>query len=226
MRAWQTITLAAVLATAAPALAAQRVFVSSTTTSGDLGGLEGADESCQLLADAALLGGTWVAWLSTSDRDAIDRLLGDGPFLLVGTNEVVAASRAELTSGTLQNDIERDEMGVQVPAAVWTGTDADGTAADSGNFCDDWSDASNEVFGQTGASQMTDAAWTNANQVFCNLEIRLYCFEQNAAVGAPLLSWTALVATALLLASCGAWTLGGSRRSPHGPRGRERLRRR
>jgi hypothetical protein len=213
MNIWQTIALAAVLVTAAPAMAAQRVFVSSTTSSGDLGGLEGADESCQELADTALLGGRWVAWLSTSERNAIDRLFGDGPFLLVGTNEVVAASRAALTSGTLQNDIERDEMGVQVPAAVWTGTDPDGTAADSGSFCADWTDANSELFGQTGASQQTDATWTNANQVFCNLEVRIYCFEQDAAVGAPVLSWTALVAVAILMVLGGAWTIGGSSRS-------------
>jgi hypothetical protein len=47
---------------------------------GDLGGLEGADAMCQEAADA--VGGcdkTWVAFLSTSTVDAIDRI-GEGPW--------------------------------------------------------------------------------------------------------------------------------------------------
>ncbi|MBK6533684.1 MAG: hypothetical protein IPF99_30085 [Deltaproteobacteria bacterium] len=43
-----------------------RVFVTSTLqTPGGLGGLAGADRVCQTRANAANLGGTWMAWVST-----------------------------------------------------------------------------------------------------------------------------------------------------------------
>src|SRR5690242_15690863 len=45
-------------------LQSRRVFVTSKTYQGTLGGLAGADMECQKLADAANLGGTWMAWLS------------------------------------------------------------------------------------------------------------------------------------------------------------------
>lgn len=218
MSSLQTMGLCAataLLLAAAPATAAQRVFVSSTTSAGNLGGLDGADATCQQLAAAEGLGGRWVAWLSIANVDAIDRLKGNGPFVLVGTNEVVAASRAQLTSGNLQNDIERDESGAQVPAAVWTGTDTDGTAAATNNFCNGWTDSTNGSFGQTGASQETDADWTDANQVFCNLDARLYCFEQ-AASAAPAVSWTGLVALVALLSLAGM-RMSSRRRRPDSP---------
>src|ERR1051326_3970478 len=43
-----------------------RVFVSSTTYDGNLGGFDGAAAKCQAVATAAGLGGTWAAWISAS----------------------------------------------------------------------------------------------------------------------------------------------------------------
>ncbi|HEY5623857.1 MAG TPA: lectin, partial [Gammaproteobacteria bacterium] len=61
-------------------------FVTSTTHSGDLGGLEGADAECQRLAEAAGAGNrTWRAYLSTHGNNtepavnARDRI-GNGPW--------------------------------------------------------------------------------------------------------------------------------------------------
>ena len=48
-------------------IGAKRVFVSSTSSSANLGGIAGADSTCQTLANTAGLGGsTWKAWLSVS----------------------------------------------------------------------------------------------------------------------------------------------------------------
>jgi hypothetical protein len=49
------------------------VFVTSTTQTGNLGGLSGADQICNDRAVAAGLTGNYLAWLSTSSMDAIDR---------------------------------------------------------------------------------------------------------------------------------------------------------
>ena len=60
----------------------RRVFVTSTTSGPDLGGLAGADTVCNTLAADAGLGGAWVAWLSTQSVNAEDRLTpGSGPFV-------------------------------------------------------------------------------------------------------------------------------------------------
>lgn len=213
MTGWRTIGLTgiALLIAVAPAAATQRVFLSSTTSSGDLGGLDGADATCQQLADAEGLGGRWIAWLSDEDHDAIDRLAGNGPFVLVGSNEIIAADKSELTSGMLQNPINRSESGALTPGATWTGTDADGTRGS--NFCDGWTNATNSFAGQTGAADQTDSNWTDANQVFCNLDaVRLYCFEQGAS-SVPVLSSTALAVAAFLMLLIGITATMRHRRS-------------
>ena len=75
---------AAVLAAQAPPAGPQKpmsFFITSTTEgSGNLGGLAGADATCQRLAAAAGAGGrTWHAYLSTSAVNARDRI-GNGPW--------------------------------------------------------------------------------------------------------------------------------------------------
>jgi hypothetical protein len=56
--------------------APKRIFLTSTVYDGNLGGLAGADAKCQARADAAQLGGTWKAILSTRTVDAADRIDG------------------------------------------------------------------------------------------------------------------------------------------------------
>ena len=83
-------------------------FVTSTTHSGDLGGLAGADAECQNLAAAVGAGGhTWRAYLSTTGTqaepgvNARDRI-GDGPWH--NANGVMIAANV----ADLHGDIERD----------------------------------------------------------------------------------------------------------------------
>jgi hypothetical protein len=83
-------------------------FVTSTTHSGDLGGLAGADAQCQNLAAAVGAGGhTWRAYLSTTGTqaepgvNARDRI-GDGPWH--NANGIMIAANV----ADLHGDIERD----------------------------------------------------------------------------------------------------------------------
>jgi hypothetical protein len=83
-------------------------FVTSTTHSGDLGGLAGADAECQRLASAVGAGGhTWRAYLSTMGSmtevavNARDRI-GNGPWHNA-SGVMIAASLADL-----HGDVERD----------------------------------------------------------------------------------------------------------------------
>ena len=145
-------------------------FVSSTTSvTGNLGGLAGADATCQRLAGAVGQGGrTWRAYLSV-ERDpangnqpthAKDRI-GTGPWL--NANRIVVATTvAELHSRTGDPSVFVDERGQRIngqwtgsPAPVehdiLTGSNADGTVA-PGLTCSDWTSASTTIAAQVGHS--------------------------------------------------------------------------
>ena len=141
-------------------------FVTSKTptSSGNLGGLAGADKICQDLAAAAGAGGrTWHAYLSTQPtqaspgEDARDRI-GSGPWYNA-KNILIAANVNDL-----HGDIRRDSNNIQkrtaltekgdaikavgdVPAPpstiehdILTGSDSEGRAFPAGldTTCDNW----------------------------------------------------------------------------------------
>jgi hypothetical protein len=56
----------------------RRVFMTSTNYRGDLGGHIGADAKCQVRADAANLGGSWMALIGTSQMNVFEKLLANG----------------------------------------------------------------------------------------------------------------------------------------------------
>ena len=127
----------------------------ATSMTGNLGGLAGADATCQRLAGAVGEGGRiWRAYLSV-ERDpangnqpthARDRI-GAGPWLNAN-RMVVANSVAELHARTGDASVFLDERGQRIngqwsgsPSPVQhdilTGSNADGTLA-AGLTCADW----------------------------------------------------------------------------------------
>lgn len=142
---------------------------SATSVTGNLGGLAGADATCQRLASAAgHTGGTWRAYLSV-ERDptngdrpthARDRI-GNGPWF--NANRVlIASSLAELHSRTGDAELFVDERGLRIngqwPGSptpnehdMLTGSNADGTLA-PGLTCADWTSSSTTVAAQVGHS--------------------------------------------------------------------------
>ena len=137
----------AVLAASAWAGHAQDTSMSFFITSqgpGDgakLGGLEGADRQCMILAEAAgVTGKTWRAYLSTSTVDARDRI-GNGPWFNV-KGVMIAESLAALHSDANKIDEQTglSEKGKQFDAGshdILTGSDADGRAV-ADKSCGDW----------------------------------------------------------------------------------------
>jgi hypothetical protein len=120
----------------------------------DLGGLEGADQYCQQLAEAAGAGGhTWRAYLSTQAAggeaavDARDRI-GQGPWQ--NADGVVIATDVEELHGTnnLDKQTTLDEQGEVVNGRgdspnrhdILTGSQPDGTAfaASEDRTCSNW----------------------------------------------------------------------------------------
>ena len=160
----------------------KRVFVTRTQYSGDLktvgsgtSGLDGADRLCA--AAATQLGGQWVAWLSTSTVDAIDRITGAGPWYRVDGTTMIFASKAAIVSGPLAA-IDRDETNAQPPGGhgVWTGTGVNGRATT--DLCNDWASPGINAFGTYGLRVKTDASWTADSSAGCVAGVaHLYCFE-------------------------------------------------
>lgn len=174
-------------ASAVPGSEASRVFVTGATTNGKLvtaqaafDGLAAADEVCAAAAADAGLGGQWVAWLSDSATNALDRIGGNGPWeRLDGVR--VFADRAALAEGAVA-PIRISETGEDVGLAlVWTGTFEDGTR--TSRHCSSWTDDTTDVqtfHPVTGFAGSTDGldTWSFLNEVSCLNELHLYCFER------------------------------------------------
>ena len=172
---------------------------SATSTTGNIGGLSGADATCQRLGAAAGEGGrTWRAYLSV-ERDATnanqptharDRI-GTGPWYnAYGT--LVANNVADLHSRPGDVNVFVDEAGRRIngqwtgsPSPVqhdiMTGSNADGTLM-PGFTCADWTSDSAAFVAQVGHSdglgpnQSTAGALSSWNSAHAN---------QNCADTAP-----------------------------------------
>ena len=154
--------------TSAPASSTMSFFVSSAkSTTGNLGGLRGADNLCQSLAAAVgNTNRTWRAYLSVErdldnkPTDARSRI-GGGPW--VNANGVlVARDLNDLHTRKGDANVFVDEHGQRIPGQwagspppvehdILTGSNADGTLM-RGMTCSDWTSASDGVAAQVGHS--------------------------------------------------------------------------
>lgn len=144
-------------------------FVTSqTSATGNLGGLAGADATCQRLAAAAGHGAnrTWRAYLSVQNGTggqpghARDRI-GSGPWYNAAL-QLVANNLTELHNRTGDAALFVDERGQRINGQwtgsptpnqhdILTGSNADGTYV-AGLTCNDWTSDSSSVTAQVGHS--------------------------------------------------------------------------
>jgi hypothetical protein len=158
------------------------VFVTSTTTQGNFGGLAGGDTICRQRANAdgaVVPAGVYRAWLSTSTVDAKDRVL-DAPYVLPN-GASVAVSLLALTDGGIDNPIDVTELGAAVTLGrrVWTGTPTSGRKPpfSTANLCDSWTTQVID-FGVAGEANRSDFAWTDSFLSQCGVNSHsLYCFQ-------------------------------------------------
>ena len=163
------------------------VFATSTTQQGNLGGLDGADATCQGLADAAQLPGVYMAWLSDDSGSPSTAIRPSRPARTDGW----IASRSQptgrkLTSGNLQAPIDKTESGDQVPSDgsrwVWSNTTTSGTllSDEDNSNCFNWtSNQAGMVGGKEGIATVSTGFWTVASGASCDFSVRLYCFQQS-----------------------------------------------
>jgi Collagen triple helix repeat (20 copies)/Protein of unknown function (DUF1554) len=158
------------------------VFVTSTTTDGDIGGLAAADTICNTLASNAGLMGTYKAWLSDDSASPSTRFTqATVPYVLVNGTQI-ADDYTDLTDGNIDNMLDRDELGNQVITnSVFTHTDTDGTqtSVTTPLNCTNWTSTSVNVQG-IGTTTFTNGAWTgNGGTVSnCATEHPFFCLQQ------------------------------------------------
>ena len=158
---------------------AKRIFVTSTTYTGNLGGAAGADALCQGRADSVSLGGTWRAWISTITSSAATRLTHfAGPYVQVNRTKI-ADSWADLTDGSLDLGITVSESGQAFAVQstrYWTGSSTSGNATLA--TCMGFTNATSGFNGDTGLVGFTTSAWTSSGADGCSASWRLVCIEQ------------------------------------------------
>jgi Protein of unknown function (DUF1554) len=163
-----------------PPWALKRVFVTSTTYTGNLGGLGGADDKCQAQATAAGLGGRFQAWLSAdgTGNSAAARLThATVPYVRVDGVQV-AANYSDLVDGTLAQPIAVDESGAPASGLEWVWTGTTHSGGFSGFDCQGWGNGGAAAVGTAGNRTKTDSTWTNFDGFICSQTFRLYCMEQ------------------------------------------------
>ena len=135
-------------------------------------GLAAGDLICNLRAKAAGRGGTWVAWLSSASKDAIDRVTSLGPWKRFD-GQVAFTSHAQLYGEPLV-PLDVDERGKRIDdgTRVWTGTRAGGLK--HAETCNGWTSAAGN--GRYGLDAR-DFTWTDSWWAYCDAELRLICFE-------------------------------------------------
>ena len=162
----------------------RHVFITSTTFTGKLGGLAGADALCYTAAQSspALKGRVFRAWLSDATANAATRIpMGTRAFLR-NDGSTFATSYQQLISGTISNTLNIDEQGnvLSGNVTVWTATDESGIY--NGSSCNNWTSEAVTDSGAFGDSQATDGDWTQEvgepiATGSCNSLKRLYCIE-------------------------------------------------
>ncbi|MGZ3421408.1 MAG: hypothetical protein ACXVEE_26265 [Polyangiales bacterium] len=173
------------------ALPAKRVFITSATYDGALGGVAGANANCQSLAGAAGLSGTFKAWISDSTSSPSTSFVHYAGDYALKDGTVIAHGWSDLTDGTLLHGIDQTETGGSPPSgspvcgdstkliAAYTGTSADGTS--NGWNCNGWTSIDMSYGASWGSPTETTNLWsTSCTSVTaaCGKSASLYCFEQ------------------------------------------------
>jgi len=165
------------------------LFVTSTTTNGNIGGMFGADV---LVNQAAQSSGSKVrdlsfkAVLSSATTDAVDRFADDGVPIYNTRGELVASTVSELFAGagtTLDHQVWYDEFANQIAGGMlaWTGSQSDGTATT--RLCQGWSTSSNAFDANVGHADLVDDNWLSWGTLNCTNPARLYGLSDPVSTG-------------------------------------------
>lgn len=167
-----------------PAANTRRIFVTSTTYNGSLGGLAGADTHCQTRATAAGLTGTWYAFLSGPTVSLANRVPWSWNRLENMAGELVATDIRDLIDWSTESPIGFTETGARAGTVLpWTGAANDYNGkkyltrhfGNLGEICNGWTSNAAGQTGETGNSSSTAEALFMHSRHNCNTNHNLYC---------------------------------------------------
>lgn len=146
--------------------------------------LEVADEACTNEASQRGFGGSWKAWLSSSETDAIDRISDVAPWYRVDQETLLFASKAELARGPrvrVDATTEVEDWDACMRFGVcgqtfWSGTAADGRR--TSDNCLDWTVYTRPAIATVGRADLAGGAWVASESLLCDAYLALLCIEQ------------------------------------------------
>jgi hypothetical protein len=156
----------------------RRVFVTEALRSGANGGTAGADAVCAQEAKNANLTGDFIAWLSTPDSKALEKLRTGAAFITID-GKVLWDKRADIEAGIgPKAPITLDAKGQTISGVthVWTG--ADGTGKPTAENCNLWMTNAAGALGGAGVFGGIGKEWTQTTAKDCQLAAPLICFEK------------------------------------------------
>lgn len=170
------------------------IFITSTFHNGNLGGLEGADQLCQGLANASSVvpKGEYLALLSTDDTNAASRIAPSvGPYIrpdglpLAANSTALFNTKKELAQQpdlNLVNGPHMNEKGeIQGGDGAWTGSNGRGRRILNSN-CANWNDGTVNSLGTLGSVSSPSSEWLETSDgpssQDCDLEIHIYCVQR------------------------------------------------
>lgn len=161
------------------------IFATSSSHTGNLGGLSGADAICALRAATgsarSTLGGTWKALVSTTAVNAKDHISLTPSFQIKNTSgQILVNAASDIWGASLLNAVGFNENGGTsgAPFQIWTGTQDSGFTDDY--TCLDWTSASDSEEGGRGASDVTIGTWIErVGTAPCDNDYPIYCINSN-----------------------------------------------
>jgi hypothetical protein len=151
------------------------IFVTSSATDGNIGGLVGADAKCQTAATAAGLTGTYVALLSTETVDMRDRFTTSGPIYNT-VHTKIATDKADFLDGSFLNPVAVDEFGNTASYNYATGSNPSGTKL-NGETCSSWT-SNASVNARQGTATSTVNGIKGTGTSCSNANFAVLCLEQ------------------------------------------------
>lgn len=165
----------------------QFAFVTSTTYTGNLGGIAGADAKCAAAgANSPHPDRDWRAILSVPGDDARDRLIVNGEIWTFDPAgepaDLVADDFDDLWDGDVHHVINRREDGTPGSFSyVWSGTQDDGTAHSfSCNSFGNFPSSGNDSTGYRGSALLSwpTTWWIDNGNWHCTTNYPIFCLSQ------------------------------------------------
>lgn len=152
------------------------------STNGTFNGSQVSAATCNAVAAAASMGGSWVPVVGQSqDVSLHEHLPWDWSTMYNTNNQVVATSLSDYLDGTISASIAYNEYGVAVSGTAYAGASSAGVGNDRN--CLNWTDGSNgtsgyylNVISMTGGEYLGSTNWAS-----CTAARRIVCMESSPA---------------------------------------------